>query len=52
MKAIVQHEYGSPEVLRLEDVDEPVVGEKDEEKKKTKKVPVTLFRCFDGVDGG
>src|SRR5258706_12251311 len=27
MKAIVQHTYGGPEVLRLEDVDKPAVGD-------------------------
>ena len=29
MKAIVQHEYGSPDVLKVEDVDPPVVGDHD-----------------------
>src|SRR5689334_19456545 len=29
MKAIVQDRYGSPEVLRLEDVDTPVPGDRD-----------------------
>jgi len=29
MRAIVQHEYGSPDVLRLQDVDKPMVGDDD-----------------------
>ncbi len=29
MKAIVQHEYGSPDVLQLQDVDRPTVGDDD-----------------------
>ena len=29
MKAIVQHEYGSPDTLRLEDVDRPAAGPED-----------------------
>lgn len=27
MRAIVRHEYGSPDVLRLEEVDKPVPGD-------------------------
>ncbi len=29
MRAIVQHEYGSPDLLRLEEVDRPTIGDKD-----------------------
>jgi NADPH:quinone reductase-like Zn-dependent oxidoreductase len=29
MRAIVQHEYGSPDLLRLEEIDRPTIGDKD-----------------------
>jgi NADPH:quinone reductase-like Zn-dependent oxidoreductase len=29
MRAIVQHEYGSPDLLRLEEIDRPTMGDKD-----------------------
>ena len=29
MKAIVYHKYGSPDVLQLQEVDDPVVGDGD-----------------------
>jgi NADPH:quinone reductase-like Zn-dependent oxidoreductase len=29
MRAIVQHEYGSPELLRLEEIDRPTIGDED-----------------------
>ena len=29
MRAIVQHEYGSPDLLRVEEIDRPTIGDKD-----------------------
>ena len=29
MKAIVQNDYGSPDILELKEVDRPVIGEND-----------------------